>query len=212
MNDVIQKLRPRLLSWLHRSRTGKKRNHLCSLPVSILKIRNWDGENSRVLCPFFFSLWKSVGGILIYAGRLALFVRRFSYQDIRTLMFLYNVYMIDPLRTPLDWKTRLQVAIGVAAGIGKHNFNAKLSDIGLDTSAANSFALIRQRSDSEDPTPSWRENIIFQLGLLILELVTGHELRKLLAVARECIRSRYVPKFSIQQIFRYLHQKVEIPI
>lgn len=91
-------------------------------------------------------------------------------------------------------------------------------------------------------------NIIFQLGVLILELITGQsseqggtdliqwvqgsrlsssihmmidpdlgnnydsrELKKLLSVARLCIKSKNNPKFPIPQVFRYLQKKVDIP-
>lgn len=91
--------------------------------------------------------------------------------------------------------------------------------------------------------------IIYQLGVLILELLTGQssdqgedadlsqwiqdscfgssiykmldpdlgndynsvELRKLLAVARLCIKTKDQPTFTIPQISRYLQNKVEVP-
>lgn len=91
-------------------------------------------------------------------------------------------------------------------------------------------------------------SIIFQLGMLILELITGQsseeggedliewiqesclsssvdrmidpdlgnnydsrELKKLLAVARLCIKTKDNPTFSIPQISRYLQKKVDVP-
>ena len=91
-------------------------------------------------------------------------------------------------------------------------------------------------------------NIIFQLGVLILELITGQsseqggtdliqwvqgsrlsssinmmidpdlgnnydsrELKKLLVVARLCIKSKNNPKFPVPQVFRYLQKKLHIP-
>ena len=90
-------------------------------------------------------------------------------------------------------------------------------------------------------------NIIFQLGVLILELITGQsseqggtdliqwvqgsrlsssinmmidpdlgnnydsrELKKLLVVARLCIKSKNNPKFPVPQVFRYLQKKLHI--
>ena len=91
-------------------------------------------------------------------------------------------------------------------------------------------------------------NIIFQLGVLILELVTGQssdegnsdivewiqescfrssiekmidpdlgddfdsrELKKLLIVARLCIKTKDKPTFSVPQILRYIQKKVDFP-
>ena len=98
------------------------------------------------------------------------------------------------------------------------------------------------------PTGQEGNNIIFELGVLILELITGQssekggvdliqwvqesrlsisiqkmidpdlgnsydttELNNLLAVARLCIKSGDQPTFSLPQIFRYLHKKLDIP-
>ncbi|KAF0907459.1 hypothetical protein E2562_017392 [Oryza meyeriana var. granulata] len=100
----------------------------------------------------------------------------------------------DPLRTPLNWRTRLHVAIDVAAALEylyyfcdppvfhvsvnssnvmmDANFVAKLSDVSVisydskqtEESNASSF---------EDRIQQRRRELVFQYGVLILELVTG---------------------------------------
>ncbi|KAJ9699600.1 hypothetical protein PVL29_008276 [Vitis rotundifolia] len=148
-------------------------------------------------------------------------------------------HLNDPLKTPLNWRTRLQIAIGVAAAL--------LADVGVLSSGGN-HAFAQNVSCSKDCTGQEGNNIIFQLGVLILELITGQssekggvdliqwvqesrlsrsmqkmidpdlgnsydsrELNNLLAVARLCIKSGEKPTFSIPQIFRYLQKKVDIP-
>ncbi|KAM0897494.1 hypothetical protein ACQ4PT_022531 [Festuca glaucescens] len=93
----------------------------------------------------------------------------------------------DPLRTPLNWRTRLQVAIDVAAALEylyyfcdppvfhvtvnssnvmmDADFVAKLSDVSVvaHDSAQESEERIQQR----------RTELVFQYGVLLLELVTG---------------------------------------
>lgn len=95
----------------------------------------------------------------------------------------------DPLRTPLNWRTRLQVAIDVAAALEylyyfcdppvfhvtvssssvmmDADFVAKLSDISVidptDSNAASFQEGIEQR----------RRELVYQYGVLLLELVTG---------------------------------------
>ncbi|CAI0543950.1 unnamed protein product [Linum tenue] len=307
MKDVIRKLRPRLLSWLHRSgsagrialfvrrfsykevkkATDEFRRVMYSNPdgVSAYKAKLEDGEVVLVKEVKFLDheenssdgeFYRQVQLLARLHHRHLLAVRGFSAGRKRYLVFdniengSLKEHLDDPLRTPLDWRTRLQIAIGVAAALEyllhfsdppmysvsisssnimlDQNFNVKVADISVHTSSTNSSALILHSSDSEGSDELQHENIIFQLGLLILELVTGQssvkgctdlvqwiqecsssssfhrmidpdlgdrydssELRKLLAVARVCIRSRYEPKFSIQQIFRYLQKKVENP-
>lgn len=93
-------------------------------------------------------------------------------------------HLNDPLKTPLSWRIRLQIIVGVAAALEylhffcdppvhhvsvgsstimlDENFNAKLCDIGLLCSHGN-----------QEVTKRAGGNIMFQLGLLILEIVTG---------------------------------------
>lgn len=100
-------------------------------------------------------------------------------------------HLNDPLKTPLSWRTRLQIANGVVAALKylflfsdppvchvsissgnimlDENFTAKLSDFGLLTSGGNSVMIPK----SEDSMGQKSCKIIFQLGVLILELVTG---------------------------------------
>ncbi|KAL6880198.1 hypothetical protein ACP4OV_011763 [Aristida adscensionis] len=105
----------------------------------------------------------------------------------------------DPLRTPLDWRTRLQVAIDVAAALEylyyfcdppvfhvsvsssnvlmDADFVAKLSDVTVishgtkrapaEPDAAASFQV------SEEEVERRRAEVVFQYGVLVLELVTG---------------------------------------
>ncbi|XP_031387353.1 probable receptor-like protein kinase At1g49730 isoform X2 [Punica granatum] len=103
-------------------------------------------------------------------------------------------HLNDPLRTPLNWKTRRQIAVGVAAALEylllfndppiyhvsisssnimlDEDFTAKLSDVGFLGSSGNSTNAPHTKC-SEDRTGSQCNNIIFQLGVLILELITG---------------------------------------
>uniref|UniRef100_A0A0E0HWV1 Protein kinase domain-containing protein n=1 Tax=Oryza nivara TaxID=4536 RepID=A0A0E0HWV1_ORYNI len=100
----------------------------------------------------------------------------------------------DPLRTPLNWRTRLQVAIEVAAALEylyyfcdppvfhvsvnssnvmmDANFVAKLSDIsviGYDPKRT----VESNAASFEDEIQQRRRDLVFQYGVLILELVTG---------------------------------------
>ncbi|KAA8544369.1 hypothetical protein F0562_022363 [Nyssa sinensis] len=102
-------------------------------------------------------------------------------------------------KTPLSWRTRLQIAIGVAAALEylyffcdppmyhvsissstimlDENFNAKLSDVGFLNSGGNHDTLPHS-SCSNECNDQVCGNIIFQLGLLILELITGQSSEK----------------------------------
>ncbi|XP_038992849.1 probable receptor-like protein kinase At1g49730 [Hibiscus syriacus] len=100
----------------------------------------------------------------------------------------------DPLKTPLNWKTRLQIAVGVAAALEYlllfsnppvyhvsinssnimlyENFTAMLTDVGL-LSSIGTYVQMPHSSCSEECMGQKCGNIIFQLGVLILELITG---------------------------------------
>ncbi|KAL3530301.1 hypothetical protein ACH5RR_009623 [Cinchona calisaya] len=102
-------------------------------------------------------------------------------------------HLSDPLKTPLNWRTRLQIAVGIAAALEylhffcdppvyrvsinsstivlDENFNAKLCDISLLSSAGTHKAL--PDSSTKECSDQTCHNTIFQLGLLILELITG---------------------------------------
>ncbi|CAN1251786.1 Probable receptor-like protein kinase At1g49730 [Linum perenne] len=185
MNDVIRKLRPRLLSWLHRSRSGitlfvrrfsykevknatdgfRRRMYGNPDGVSAYKARFRASEEDVLVKDFgprdgnddeFYRQVQLLGRL---HHRHVLAVKGFSSGRRRFVVFdeiengSLKEYLDDPLRTPLNWKTRLQVAIGVAAALEylllfsnppmypvsissstimlDQNFNAKLSDVGL---------------------------------------------------------------------------------
>ncbi|VAH46090.1 unnamed protein product [Triticum turgidum subsp. durum] len=95
----------------------------------------------------------------------------------------------DPLRTPLNWRTRLQVAIDVAAALEylyyfcdppvfhvtvtsnnvmmDADFVAKVSHIGVVGHDSS------EGSHAEERIQQRRTELVFQYGVLLLELVTG---------------------------------------
>ncbi|CAK9159070.1 unnamed protein product [Ilex paraguariensis] len=103
-------------------------------------------------------------------------------------------HLSDPLRTPLNWRTRLQIIIGVSAALEylhffcdppiyhvsissntimlDENFTAKLADVGVLSSGGNRVPLPHSLC-SEECVGQVCRHIIYQLGLLILELITG---------------------------------------
>ncbi|KAL6511065.1 hypothetical protein OROGR_022189 [Orobanche gracilis] len=145
-------------------------------------------------------------------------------------------HLSDPLRTPLNWRIRLQIAIGVAAAV--------ISDICLFSAAENPAFLPASSRCLEVCTGEGCKTMIFQLGLVILELVTGQstgnddvdliqwvresnfsrsihmidpdlgnnydprELNGLLNVARLCIKSVNKPRIYTHQILWYLQKKI----
>ncbi|XP_047977793.1 probable receptor-like protein kinase At1g49730 isoform X2 [Salvia hispanica] len=100
-------------------------------------------------------------------------------------------HLSDPLKTPLNWRTRLKIAVGIAAAVEylqffcdppvyrvsissstimlDENFTPKISDISLSSAAENPTS---SRGPEECRDECCR-NVIFQLGLVILELITG---------------------------------------
>ncbi|KAI7750959.1 hypothetical protein M8C21_031789 [Ambrosia artemisiifolia] len=103
-------------------------------------------------------------------------------------------HLNDPLKTPLDWRIRLKIAVGVAAALEylhffcdppvyhvsissstimlDENYNAKLSDVGLLGSGSD-HVTARRTSSCDERTGGKYGNIMYELGLLILELITG---------------------------------------
>ncbi|TVU41443.1 hypothetical protein EJB05_14960, partial [Eragrostis curvula] len=99
----------------------------------------------------------------------------------------------DPLRTPLDWRTRLQVAIDIAAALEylyyfcdppvfhvsvnssnvmmDANFNAKLSDVSVISHDIK--RAITNAESFQGQVEQRRRELVFQYGVLVLELVTG---------------------------------------
>lgn len=103
----------------------------------------------------------------------------------------------DPLRTPLNWRTRLQIAIDVAAALEylyyfcdppaynvsvnsgnvllDENFVAKLFEVELvDYDRKSSGA--SNATCSKDNIDKRTRDVLFQFGALILELITGQSL------------------------------------
>ncbi|XP_073107889.1 probable receptor-like protein kinase At1g49730 isoform X2 [Elaeis guineensis] len=106
-------------------------------------------------------------------------------------------YLHDPLKTPLNWRTRLQIAIDVAAALEylhyfceppvydvsinsnnvllDENFVAKLSDVGFLDSGLNHIDG-PNCTFSEEHVDQRNKAMLFQFGVLILELITGQSL------------------------------------
>ncbi|GJN24545.1 hypothetical protein PR202_gb12291 [Eleusine coracana subsp. coracana] len=98
----------------------------------------------------------------------------------------------DPLRTPLDWRTRLQVAIDIAAALEylyyfcdppvfhvsvnsgnvmvDANFVAKVSDVSV---ISHDIQRAVTTQSFQDQVEQRRKDLVFQYGVLVLELVTG---------------------------------------
>ncbi|EPS65184.1 hypothetical protein M569_09594, partial [Genlisea aurea] len=120
----------------------------------------------------------------------------FSMDNKRFLVFekmergTLKEYLSDPLKTPLNWRTRVQIAVGIAAAVEYLHFFCdppvyrvsissntillddslipKISDIGLaDKTSSNCWKGKFCCKDQEC------KDMIFQLGLVILELITG---------------------------------------
>ncbi|KAJ0982624.1 hypothetical protein J5N97_010879 [Dioscorea zingiberensis] len=107
-------------------------------------------------------------------------------------------YLHDPLRTPLNWRTRLQIAVDVASALEylyyfcvpsvyevsinsntvllDENFVAKLSDVGFLKCDCCNQTSESDSSCTRDHIDERNKNLIFQFGLLVLELVTGQSL------------------------------------
>lgn len=101
-------------------------------------------------------------------------------------------WLHDPLKTPLNWRTRLQIAIGVAAALEyiyyfcdppvynatinadnvmlDHNFVAKLSNVVVLGCSCNNELIANGTRDQRN------KDAVFQFGVLILELVTGQSM------------------------------------
>ncbi|XP_057747566.1 probable WRKY transcription factor 14 [Arachis stenosperma] len=136
--------------------------------------------------------------------------------------------LVDPLKTPLNWRTRLQIAnevvvaleylflfsdlpayhVSISSGniMLDENFAAKLLDFGFLTPSANSVMM----ANSGGPYLLTE----YKTEVLILSYFTKHllfryqinydctELKNLLAVAKLCIKSRDKATFTISQLFR----------
>ncbi|PKU81374.1 probable receptor-like protein kinase At1g49730 [Dendrobium catenatum] len=106
-------------------------------------------------------------------------------------------WLHDPLKTPLNWRTRLQIAIDVAAALEyiyyfcdppvyhvtinsnnvmlDNNFVAKVSNVGiLDCNCSNNSDLIDNQPRGK--LNQRNRDTVFQFGVLILELITGQSM------------------------------------
>ncbi|OVA07186.1 Protein kinase domain [Macleaya cordata] len=127
-------------------------------------------------------------------------LRGFATGHERFLVFEYTEngtlkeHLNDPLKTPLNWRTRLQIAIGVTAALEylhffceppiyhvsinssnvllDENFVAKLSGVAFLGSTGSHVGTSHASCSKGRMDPDCR-NMIFQLGVLILELITG---------------------------------------
>ncbi|WCJ40127.1 Protein kinase superfamily protein [Euphorbia peplus] len=225
---VIRKFRPQLLSWLHRSRSGPvsfarrfSYKQVKRATDSFHRIIYTDSHGTAYKARFQdgeIALVKELndldqGDDVFYRevqllGRLhhrhLLALKGFSIGHKRLLVFdniengSLKEHLNDPLKTPLNWKTRLQIAIGVAAALEylflfsnlpiyhvsisssnimlDENFNAKITNFGL-VSLDGNYVTMPQGPSAEVANGSCG-NIIFQLGVVLLELITGQSSEK----------------------------------
>ncbi|TQE05621.1 hypothetical protein C1H46_008754 [Malus baccata] len=88
------------------------------------------------------------------------------------------------------------------------HFNAKLSDVRVQSSG-ECYVTVPHTSCSKDCMGQECGNIMFQLGVRILEFITGRSSENGAADLVQWIQeSRFCS--SIQQLLRYLHKKIEI--
>ncbi|XP_011628348.2 probable receptor-like protein kinase At1g49730 isoform X1 [Amborella trichopoda] len=130
-------------------------------------------------------------------------LRGFSAERDRFLIMEYmengnlKELLHDPLRTPLNWKARLQVAIDVASALDylqsfckppvcnisiksskillDENFVAKLSPFGFLESNGSKMTMAHLQGKNQSSYP--QESVVFQYGLLLLELITGQSIK-----------------------------------
>ncbi|MCL7028212.1 hypothetical protein MKW94_027816 [Papaver nudicaule] len=132
-------------------------------------------------------------------------LRGFATGQERFLIFEYpeqgslKEHLNDPLKTPLSWRTRMQIAIGVTAALEylnffceppvhhvsinssnvllDENFVPKLSGVAFLGSPGNRIG-VSHASCSKGHMDQDCKDMIFQLGVLILELITGQSSEK----------------------------------
>ncbi|KDP42968.1 hypothetical protein JCGZ_23910 [Jatropha curcas] len=229
MDRLIRKIRPHLLAWLHRSRFGPvsfvrrfSYEDIKRATDGFHRILYSDSNGTAYRAKFKdgdIALVKEVKDLsqekdVFYRqvqllGRLhhrhLLALKGFSNGRKRLLVFdniengSLKEHLNDPLRTPLNWKTRLRIAIGVVAALEylllfsnppmyhvsisssnimlDENFTAKLSSVSLLSSVEN-YVTTPHASCTGDCMNQSCGNIIFQLGVLILELITGQSSEK----------------------------------
>eukprot|EP00268_Persea_americana_P047976 TRINITY_DN5033_c0_g1_i1.p1 TRINITY_DN5033_c0_g1~~TRINITY_DN5033_c0_g1_i1.p1 ORF type:complete len:306 (+),score=53.09 TRINITY_DN5033_c0_g1_i1:192-1109(+) len=113
----------------------------------------------------------------------------FDYMENGSLKELLH----DPLKTPLNWRRRLQIAVDVAAALDylhsfcdpavfqvsvnssnvllDENFAAKLSDVGFLASEGD--LILKVNATCSGHIDQKFKHVVFQYGVLLLELVTG---------------------------------------
>uniref|UniRef100_A0A9I9D8C0 Protein kinase domain-containing protein n=1 Tax=Cucumis melo TaxID=3656 RepID=A0A9I9D8C0_CUCME len=223
MDPWIHRFRHRLLAWFHRSRsvpilyvrrfsykevkraTGGFNRVVYTNPRSAAyNAKFQDGrvalvKELRALNDNLFYTEVQLLGRLHHRHLLTL--RGFSTAGHKRLLVFDEIgngslrdLLNDPLRTPLNWRMRLQIAAGVAAALEylflfthppmchvsissstimlDENFTAKISDIGFLCSPVN-ITGYPDAQKSDDFRDEKCGNIIYQLGVLILELITG---------------------------------------
>ncbi|XP_057548892.1 probable receptor-like protein kinase At1g49730 [Amaranthus tricolor] len=90
-------------------------------------------------------------------------------------------HLNDPLKTPLSWKTRVQIAIGVAAALEYLQFFCEPPVDHIDISSSNIILdekLVPKLSNISCLCTEERANILPQFGALLLELITGQSSAK----------------------------------
>ncbi|XP_034895970.1 probable receptor-like protein kinase At1g49730 isoform X2 [Populus alba] len=224
MDRLIRKMRPYLLAWHHRSRSspessvrrfsykdikratdGFHRIIYSNSHGAAYRARFQDGEVALVkevkdLNQGKDDFLKEVQLLGQLHHRHLLALKGFSTGHKRLLVYdnmemgSLKEHLNDPLKTPLNWKTRLQIAIGVAAALEylllfsnppiyhvsvsasnvmlDENYIAKISDVGLINSVGANVT-VPHSSNSEDCMDNTYGDLTFQLGVLILELITG---------------------------------------
>ncbi|KAB5520161.1 hypothetical protein DKX38_024480 [Salix brachista] len=229
MHRLIRKMRPYLLAWLHRSRSGPaslvrrfsykdmkratdgfRRIIYSTTHGAAYRARFQDGEVALVkevkdLNQGKDKFFKEVQLLGQLHHRHLLALKGFSIGCKRLLVFdniengSLKEHLNDPLKTPLNWNTRLQIAIGVAAALEYlllfsnlpiyhvsisasnvmlgENYIAKISDVGLHNSVGD-YVTMPHSSNAEDCTDHACGNLTFQLGVLILVLITGQSSEK----------------------------------
>ncbi|XP_022986692.1 probable receptor-like protein kinase At1g49730 [Cucurbita maxima] len=222
MDPWIHRFRHRLLAWFHRSRSvpilyvrrfsyreikratgGFNRVVYTNPQCAAYNARFQDGsvalvKELRALNDDVFKTEVQLLGRLHHRHLLTL--RGFSTGHKRLLVFdeigngSLRDHLNDPLRTPLNWRARLQIAASVAAALEylllftdppmchvsissntimlDENFTAKISDVGFLYSPVSSGDQA-DASKADDFMDEKCGNIIYQLGILILELITG---------------------------------------
>ncbi|KAJ6750453.1 hypothetical protein OIU85_001030 [Salix viminalis] len=229
MHRLIRKMRPYLLAWLHRSRSGPaslvrrfsykdmkratdgfRRIIYSTTHGEAYRARFQDGEVALVkevkdLNQGKDKFFKEVQLLGQLHHRHLLALKGFSIGCKRLLVFdniengSLKEHLNDPLKTPLNWNTRLQIAIGVAAALEYlllfsnppiyhvsisasnvmlgENYIAKISDVGLHNSVGD-YETMPHSSNAEDCMDHACGNLTFQLGVLILVLITGQSSEK----------------------------------